>query len=95
MARSALSSRRSSTPAALAAAFAVRSSVVGPSPPVAMMTGIPRVLAYVSRVMTIEPGDLVLTGTPEGVGPLTAGDHLVIEIQNVGRLSVRVAGAMA
>ncbi len=60
-----------------------------------MIFSIPRVLAYVSRVMTIEPGDLVLTGTPEGVGPLTAGDHLVIEIQNVGRLSVRVAGAMA
>jgi len=34
---------------------------------------IPQLLSYISDVMTLEPGDLVLTGTPEGVGPVNAG----------------------
>jgi 2-keto-4-pentenoate hydratase/2-oxohepta-3-ene-1,7-dioic acid hydratase in catechol pathway len=55
-----------------------------------MIFSIPRVLAHVSRVITLEPGDLVLTGTPEGVGPLRSGDRLRIEIQDVGELSVEI-----
>jgi 2-keto-4-pentenoate hydratase/2-oxohepta-3-ene-1,7-dioic acid hydratase in catechol pathway len=47
---------------------------------------IPRLLAYISHVMTLEPGDLVATGTPEGVGPLVAGDVVEIEIPGVGVL---------
>lgn len=43
-------------------------------------------LAYISTIMTLEPGDLVLTGTPEGVGPLVAGDSVEIEIPGVGVL---------
>ncbi len=43
-------------------------------------------LAYISRVFTLEPGDLVLTGTPEGVGPLEAGQTVRVEIEGVGRL---------
>jgi 2-keto-4-pentenoate hydratase/2-oxohepta-3-ene-1,7-dioic acid hydratase in catechol pathway len=49
-------------------------------------------VAYVSRMMTLLPGDLILTGTPAGVGPLTAGDLVEVEIENVGILSNRVAG---
>jgi 2-keto-4-pentenoate hydratase/2-oxohepta-3-ene-1,7-dioic acid hydratase in catechol pathway len=41
-------------------------------------------LAYVSAIMTLEPGDLLLTGTPEGVGPLVAGDMVEIEVPGVG-----------
>lgn len=48
---------------------------------------IPTLLAYISRVMTLEPGDVVATGTPAGVGPLTAGD--VVEVEVVGLSSVR------
>lgn len=44
-------------------------------------------LAYASRVFTLEPGDLVLTGTPEGVGPLIDGDVVRVEIEGVGRLT--------
>jgi 2-keto-4-pentenoate hydratase/2-oxohepta-3-ene-1,7-dioic acid hydratase in catechol pathway len=55
-----------------------------------MIFSIPRVLAHVSRVITLEPGDLVLTGTPEGVGPIRAGNRLRIEIEDVGELSVEV-----
>jgi 2-keto-4-pentenoate hydratase/2-oxohepta-3-ene-1,7-dioic acid hydratase in catechol pathway len=43
---------------------------------------IPDLLSYISHVMTLEPGDLVATGTPAGVGPLTAGD--VVEVELVG-----------
>lgn len=43
-------------------------------------------VAYVSRVMTLEPGDLLLTGTPEGVGPLTAGQTVTVRIEGLGEL---------
>ena len=43
-------------------------------------------LAYVSRMMTLMPGDLVLTGTPAGVGPLSPGDVVEVEIEGVGVL---------
>lgn len=43
-------------------------------------------LAYVSRMMTLLPGDLILTGTPAGVGPLAAGDVVEVEIEKVGVL---------
>lgn len=55
-----------------------------------MVFSIPALLAYISGVMTLEPGDLVLTGTPEGVGPLVAGDQVEIEIPGVGILRNQV-----
>lgn len=45
-----------------------------------MVFGIPALVAYISRIMTLEPGDLIATGTPEGVGPLQPGDRVQIEI---------------
>lgn len=50
-------------------------------------------VSYISRMMTLLPGDLILTGTPAGVGPLTAGDLVEVEIEGVGVLSNRVAVA--
>jgi 2-keto-4-pentenoate hydratase/2-oxohepta-3-ene-1,7-dioic acid hydratase in catechol pathway len=47
-------------------------------------------VAYVSRMMTLVPGDLILTGTPAGVGPLSAGDVVEVEIEGVGILRNRV-----
>ncbi len=47
----------------------------------------PALIAAISDIMTLEPGDLVLTGTPEGVGPLAAGDVVEVEIPGVGILS--------
>ncbi len=46
-----------------------------------MVFAIPRLIAYVSSVMTLEPGDVIATGTPAGVGPLVAGDTVEVEIQ--------------
>ena len=58
-----------------------------------MIFPVATLIAFVSDVMTLEPGDLVVTGTPEGVGPLAAGDALVVEIEGVGRLEVRVSAS--
>jgi 2-keto-4-pentenoate hydratase/2-oxohepta-3-ene-1,7-dioic acid hydratase in catechol pathway len=62
-----------------------------------MIFDVPTLIAYVSRVMTLEPGDLLVTGTPEGVGPLAPGDELEVEItsscgQTLGVLHERVIG---
>ncbi len=43
-------------------------------------------VSYISQVMTLLPGDVVLTGTPEGVGPLAIGDRIRIEIEGIGSL---------
>lgn len=52
-----------------------------------MIFGIPELIAYISRIMTLEPGDIIATGTPEGVGPLEDGDDVEVEI--VGLTGVR------
>jgi 2-keto-4-pentenoate hydratase/2-oxohepta-3-ene-1,7-dioic acid hydratase in catechol pathway len=52
-----------------------------------MEWGVEELLVYVSRHMTLEPGDVILTGTPAGVGPLTAGDGLEVEVSQVGVLA--------
>jgi 2-keto-4-pentenoate hydratase/2-oxohepta-3-ene-1,7-dioic acid hydratase in catechol pathway len=51
-----------------------------------MEWGLAELVSYVSRHMTLEPGDVLLTGTPAGVGPLAAGDRLEVEIPGVGVL---------
>ncbi len=57
-----------------------------------MVFSIPFLLAYISRIMTLEPGDLVATGTPSGVGPLAPGDVVEVEIPGVSRVSNPVRG---
>jgi len=54
---------------------------------------IPVLLAYISRIMTLEPGDVILTGTPSGVGPLRPGDVVEVEIPGVGILRNPVVAA--
>jgi 2-keto-4-pentenoate hydratase/2-oxohepta-3-ene-1,7-dioic acid hydratase in catechol pathway len=52
-----------------------------------MAFGIPFLIAYISSIMTLEPGDIIATGTPEGVGPLHEGDAVSVEITGLGRVS--------
>jgi len=49
------------------------------------------IIEYVSAFATLEPGDVILTGTPEGVGALTPGDLVEVEIEGIGRLSFGVS----
>jgi 2-keto-4-pentenoate hydratase/2-oxohepta-3-ene-1,7-dioic acid hydratase in catechol pathway len=52
--------------------------------------GVADLLAFVSRVMTLLPGDVLLTGTPAGVGPLQAGDRVEVEVEGIGVLANEV-----
>ncbi len=58
-----------------------------------MAFDIPTLIAYISAIMTLEPGDVIATGTPAGVGPLQLGDVVEVEIPGVGILRNPVAGA--
>jgi 2-keto-4-pentenoate hydratase/2-oxohepta-3-ene-1,7-dioic acid hydratase in catechol pathway len=56
-----------------------------------LLWDVPALIAYVSQVMTLLPGDVLLTGTPSGVGPLTDGDEVSVTIESIGTLTNRVA----
>lgn len=60
-----------------------------------LILGVAELVAYASHVMTLEPGDVILTGTPAGVGPIRPGDRVAVEISSIGRLEVTVSGAGA
>jgi 2-keto-4-pentenoate hydratase/2-oxohepta-3-ene-1,7-dioic acid hydratase in catechol pathway len=60
-----------------------------------MIWPVAELLRYISTIMTLVPGDLVCTGTPEGVGPLAAGDLVTVELESVGLLENPVAIAPA
>jgi len=52
---------------------------------------VPFLLRYISRIFTLEPGDLIATGTPAGVGPMQPGDSVEVEIEGIGFLRNSVA----
>ena len=56
-----------------------------------MIHSIPSIVSHMSGIFTLKPGDVILTGTPAGVGPLKSGDTVVAEIPGVGSLRVTVA----
>ena len=58
-----------------------------------MVFSIPMLLSYVSHVMTLEPGDVVATGTPSGVGPLADGDIVEVEIDGLSKVTNPVRAA--
>jgi 2-keto-4-pentenoate hydratase/2-oxohepta-3-ene-1,7-dioic acid hydratase in catechol pathway len=47
-------------------------------------------VSYVSHIMTLLPGDVLLTGTPAGVGPLVDGDTVAVSVEGIGTLTNRV-----
>ena len=55
-----------------------------------MIYGVPELLAYASSVMTLWPGDVILTGTPDGVGPMAVGETVSVTIEGIGTLTNRV-----
>ena len=50
------------------------------------INSVPKLVSFISQVMTLIPGDVVLTGTPEGVGPMQKGDEVIVRIQRIGDL---------
>jgi 2-keto-4-pentenoate hydratase/2-oxohepta-3-ene-1,7-dioic acid hydratase in catechol pathway len=55
-----------------------------------MLFPVPALVAYISSVMTLEPDDVILTGTPPGVGPVQRGDIMEVEVEGIGVLRNRV-----
>ena len=55
-----------------------------------LVRGVDELVAWISNVMTLLPGDVILTGTPAGVGPLQPGDTVSVTIENIGTLTNRV-----
>jgi 2-keto-4-pentenoate hydratase/2-oxohepta-3-ene-1,7-dioic acid hydratase in catechol pathway len=56
----------------------------------ALIFGIPKLISYASQAYRLYPGDVIMTGTPEGVGPVAKGDVLVCRIQSIGAMRVAV-----
>jgi 2-keto-4-pentenoate hydratase/2-oxohepta-3-ene-1,7-dioic acid hydratase in catechol pathway len=52
-----------------------------------MIFPVDRLIAFISSIMTLKPGDLILTGTPSGVSPLSDGDEVAVEIEGIGTLT--------
>ena len=57
-----------------------------------LIFSVPQIVAFVSNVMTLLPGDVIATGTPSGVGPLKSGDRFTVKIEGIGELTNPVSG---
>ena len=55
-----------------------------------LLVPVPQIVAYASTVMTLEPGDVLFTGAPPGVGPIAAGEKLEMTISRIGSMTVQV-----
>jgi len=58
-----------------------------------LVLSVPTLIEYASRFYTLHPGDVILTGTPEGVGPVVPGDVMTCGIEGIGRMTVQVIAA--
>ena len=54
-----------------------------------LIWNVPEIITDLSRYVRLEPGDLIMTGTPAGIGPVRPGDELVGEVEGVGAVRVR------
>lgn len=55
-----------------------------------LIFNISKLISFISHIMTLNPGDVILTGTPSGVGPLNSGDEVTVEIEGIGKLTNKV-----
>jgi 2-keto-4-pentenoate hydratase/2-oxohepta-3-ene-1,7-dioic acid hydratase in catechol pathway len=58
-----------------------------------MILGVPELIEFASAFYTLNPGDVIMTGTPEGVSPIQPGDHIVATIESIGSMDVKVRAA--
>jgi 2-keto-4-pentenoate hydratase/2-oxohepta-3-ene-1,7-dioic acid hydratase in catechol pathway len=80
-------------PADLTVACRVNGQMKQQASTVDMVFKIPQLIEYITAAMTLEPGDVVLTGTPEGVSPIRPGDHVEVEVEGIGVLRNPVVAA--
>lgn len=83
-----------SNPADLLLSLEVNSEVRQRSSTAAMTVGIERLIELASMNYTLHPGDVILTGTPEGIGPVVDGDTILARCQGIGQMTVSVNGAL-
>jgi 2-keto-4-pentenoate hydratase/2-oxohepta-3-ene-1,7-dioic acid hydratase in catechol pathway len=55
-----------------------------------LIFSVPYLVSYISKVMTLLPGDIIMTGTPEGVGPMQVGDTITVEIEQIGHIENKI-----
>ena len=55
-----------------------------------MIWKVPEMITYLSRLFTLQPGDIIMSGTPSGVGPVVRGDKMLGYVEGVGELSLAV-----
>ncbi len=56
-----------------------------------LIFSVPELVSFISKVMTLLPGDIIATGTPSGISPMSPGDIVEVEIEGIGKLVNRVA----
>jgi 5-carboxymethyl-2-hydroxymuconate isomerase len=78
-------------PHALSLKLAVNGEIRQDGTSADMIHRVAQIIAHISAIFTLEPGDVILTGTPAGVGPVRAGDVMTAEIATVGCLAIPVA----
>ena len=79
------------TPGAQILRTTVNGEVRQSEPLSSMIFKIPDIIAFVTQVMTLLPGDVILTGTPAGIGPMDAGSTVVVNIEGIGSLTNKVS----
>lgn len=57
----------------------------------ALIFSVPKLISYASRAYRLFPGDIIMTGTPEGVGPVRPGDRMLCAVESIGQMSVQVS----
>jgi len=77
-------------PAALRVRTYLNAELRQDAPTSSMLFDVAALVEYISAVFTLEPGDVIATGTPRGVGPMRPGDEVRVEIDGIGALSNRV-----
>jgi 2-keto-4-pentenoate hydratase/2-oxohepta-3-ene-1,7-dioic acid hydratase in catechol pathway len=56
-----------------------------------MIFSVPQIIVFISQVMTLLPGDVIITGTPAGIGPLIARGNVVVGVDGLGQLTNKVS----
>ncbi|MFA4885899.1 MAG: fumarylacetoacetate hydrolase family protein [Desulfotomaculaceae bacterium] len=74
-------------PADLAVSMRLNGEIKQSSSTRNLIFGVKKLVSFISGIMTLYPGDVIMTGTPSGIGPVVAGDRIEVEIEGIGVLA--------